>query len=93
MNTEYTITDWQDCLADNIVNRVWLVFPEHIDDIFIYQSRYYLHKQILKSFLKNNIKMVHWQKDMIAALLYTNIALQMKICTIPYDQGFTHLFG
>lgn len=30
---------------------------------------------------------------MIRALLYTNIALQMKTCAVPYDQGFTHLFG
>ena len=30
---------------------------------------------------------------MITALLYMIIALQMKTCTVPYDQGFTHLFG
>lgn len=46
-----------------------------------------------KSFLKNNIKNDILAKDMITALLYTNIALQMKTCSIPYDQGFTHLFG
>lgn len=46
-----------------------------------------------KSFLRKQHKNGTLAKDMITALLYTNIALQMKTCTIPYDQGFTHLFG
>lgn len=71
---------------------VWLLYLKHIDSIDIYKNKYCVHKWLLKKLFKKNQYNGTLAKD-ITALLYTNIALQMKTCTIPYDQGFTHLFG
>lgn len=40
LDTEYIITDWQECISDTIVTvSDWcLLSPEHIDNIYIYKN-------------------------------------------------------